>query len=235
MTNTSRGLAVVSGAGSGIGHAVAQELSALGYQVLGLDLAAPMTSLSGIDLQIGDVTDWDWVKCVVTSAVDRFGPVVALVPAAGVADVVGNRLLSDPSKGRPILNVNIDGTLNLVYAAWPSMVAARRGAVVLLSSMAAMRGSRVVPVEYSVSKGAIESMVRHLSLTGGPHGIRVNAVSPGIIQTPMTDAFGAPAVDGIPLGRVGTAAEVASVVSFLMSDAAAYVSGSIVGVNGGLR
>jgi len=235
MTNTSRGLAVVSGAGSGIGHAVVQDLAALGYQVLGLDLTAPKTPLSGIDLQIGDVTDWDWVSTVITSAVDRAGPVVALVPAAGIAGIVGNRLLSDPGKGRPILNVNIDGTLNLIYAAWPSMVAARRGAVVLVSSIAAMRGSRVVPVEYSASKGAIESMVRHLSLTGGPDGIRVNGVAPGTIQTPMSDAFGAPAVDAIPLGRVGTAAEVAAVVSFLLSDAAAFVSGSVVGVNGGMR
>jgi NAD(P)-dependent dehydrogenase (short-subunit alcohol dehydrogenase family) len=101
--------------------------------------------------------------------------------------------------------------------------------------MAAARGSRVVPVEYSASKGAVESMVRHLSLTGGPVGIRVNAVSPGVIRTPMTDAFGPPAVDMIPMGRVGEAAEVASVVGFLVSDAASYVTGTIIGVNGGMR
>jgi NAD(P)-dependent dehydrogenase (short-subunit alcohol dehydrogenase family) len=235
MTNTSRGLAVVSGAGSGIGYGVAQDLAALGYQVLGLDLTAPKTPLCGIDLQIGDVTDWEWVQRVIASAVDRFGPVTALVPAAGIADIVGNRLLPDPGKGRPILKVNIDGTLNLVYAAWPSMVAAKRGAVVLVSSIAAVRGSRVVPVEYSASKGAIEAMVKHLSLTGGPDGIRVNGVAPGTIQTPMSDAFGTPAVDAIPLGRIGTAAEVAAVVSFLLSDAAAFVSGTVVGVNGGMR
>jgi 3-oxoacyl-[acyl-carrier protein] reductase len=235
MNSSSLGLAIVSGVASGIGRAVAEDLAALGYRVLGFDLVAPTTIKSGIEIELGDVTDWDWVSRSIAAAVGCHGPVAALVPAAGIADTVGNRLLLDPDKGRKILDVNINGTLNLIYAAWPSMIAADRGAVVLVSSMAAMRGSRVVSVEYSASKGAVESLVRHLSLTGGPHGIRVNAVSPGIIQTPMTDAFGAPAGDAIPLGRVGTAAEVAAVISFLLSNGAAYVSGSIVGVNGGLR
>jgi NAD(P)-dependent dehydrogenase (short-subunit alcohol dehydrogenase family) len=194
-----------------------------------------MADVAGVTVETGDVTDWDWVAQRVAAAVDRHGPVAALVPAAGIADTVGNRLLADPAPGRRILDVNVNGTLNLVYAAWPSMARAGRGAVVLVSSMAAMRGSRVVPVEYSASKGAIESMVRHLSLTGGPHGIRVNAVSPGVIRTPMTDAFGPPAVDAIPMGRVGTADEVAKVVRFLLSEDSSYVSGAIVGVNGGLR
>ncbi len=226
-------LGIVSGAASGIGRAVAEHLVALGYRVVGLDLAVPVDA-PGFEIVCGDVTDWDWVSGAVAAAVERHGPVAALVPAAGVAGVVGNRLLPDPVAGRRILGVNIDGTLNLVYACWPSMQTGG-GAIVLVSSMAAARGSRVVPVEYSASKGAVESMVRHLSLTGGPVGIRVNAVAPGVIRTPMTDAFGPPAVDMIPMGRVGEVSEVASVVGFLLSDAAAYVTGAIVGVNGGMR
>lgn len=226
-------LAMVSGAASGIGRAVAEGLAAAGYRVVGIDLAAPPDE-PGFEFACGDVTDWDWVSATVSAAVARHGPVGALVPAAGIAGVVGNRLLPDPLSGRRILDVNVDGTLNLVYACWPSLQVAG-GAVVLVSSMAAARGSRVVPVEYSASKGAVESMVRHLSLTGGPVGIRVNAVSPGVIRTPMTDAFGPPAVDMIPMGRIGEAAEVASVVGFLVSDAASYVTGTIIGVNGGMR
>jgi NAD(P)-dependent dehydrogenase (short-subunit alcohol dehydrogenase family) len=228
-------LAVVSGAGSGIGRAVAARLLADGFTVLGLDLSAPAEALPGLHMALGDVTDWDWVRATLSEAEAAHGPVAALVPAAGIARMTHGRLPESPVDGKRELDVNLGGTLTLVYAAWPSMVAAGRGGVVLVSSIAAARGSRLVSLEYSVSKGAMESAVRHLSLIGGPHGIRVNAVAPGVIRTPMTDAFGPPATDAIPLGRVGEAEEVAAVVAFLLSDAASYVSGAILPVTGGLR
>lgn len=228
-------LAVVSGAGSGIGRAVAARLLSDGFAVLGLDLSAPAEALPGLHLALGDVTDWDWVRATLAEAEAAHGPVVALVPAAGIARMTHGRLPESPDEGRRELDVNLGGTLTLVHAAWPSMVAAGRGAVVLVSSIAAARGSRVVSLEYSVSKGAVEAAVRHLSLIGGAHGIRVNAVAPGVIRTAMTDAFGPPAIDAVPLGRVGEAAEVAAVVAFLLSDAASYVSGAILPVTGGMR
>lgn len=228
-------LAVVSGAASGIGRAVAARLLAEGFAVLGLDLSEPADPLPRLHMALGDVTDWDWVRATLAAAEAAHGPVAALVPAAGIARMRHGRLADSPAEGRRELDVNLGGTLTLVHAAWPSMAAAGHGAVVLVSSIAAARGSRVVSLEYSVSKGAIEAAVRHLSLIGGPQGIRVNAVAPGVIRTPMTDAFGPPATEAIPLGRVGEAEEVAAVAAFLLSDAASYVSGAILPVTGGLR
>jgi NAD(P)-dependent dehydrogenase (short-subunit alcohol dehydrogenase family) len=228
-------VAVVSGAATGIGRAVAERLAAEGAEVIGIDLAVQAETAAAIAAQGGrfeglavDVGD----RSAVERALGDRARIDILVPCAGVATIGG--AVSAESDWQRVLRVNLDGTYALVAAAWPVMERRHAGAIVLISSMAAHRGSLVVAPEYSASKGAIESLNRHLARSGGPLGIRCNCVAPGVIDTEMTRRFPPPRVQDIPFGRVGTPAEVAAVVAFLTGPDSAYVTGASVPVAGGL-
>ena len=228
-------VAVVSGAATGIGRAVAERLAADGAEVVGIDLAAQAETAAAIAAQGGryeslalDVSD----RAAVERALAARPRIDVVVPCAGVATVGG--AVSSEADWRRVLEVNLDGAYALVAASWPLMERRRSGAIVLISSMAAHRGSLVVAPEYSASKGALESLNRHFARAGGPLGIRCNCVAPGVIDTEMTRRFPPPRVQDIPMGRIGTAAEVASVVAFLAGPGAAYVTGASVPIAGGL-
>ena len=233
-TGTAR-VAVVSGASSGIGRAIAERLARDGATVVGIDLASQDETAASIRGTGGrfeqvrlDVRD----RAAVDATLARLQRIDVVVPCAGVATIGG--AVSKPADWERVLRINLDGAYALVAGAWPAMERARSGAIVLVSSMAAHRGSLVVAPEYSASKGALESLNRHFARAGGPVGIRCNCVAPGVIDTEMTRRFPPPRVEDIPLGRVGLPDEVASVVAFLAGEGAAYVSGASIPIAGGL-
>lgn len=232
-------VALVSGTAQGIGRAVAERLAATGADVIGCDRGAQDATSQAIAANGGrftalplDVTDRDAVERLVGEKAARHGRIDIVVPCAGIATLGGP--VSAAADWERVLRVNLDGTYALVAAAWPEMERRRDGRIVLISSMAAHRGSLVVAPEYSASKGALESLTRHFARHGGPVGIRCNCVAPGIIDTEMTRAFPPPRVDDVPMRRVGTPDEVAQVVAFLASDRASYVTGASIPIAGGL-
>jgi NAD(P)-dependent dehydrogenase (short-subunit alcohol dehydrogenase family) len=232
-------VALVSGAATGIGRAVARRLAAGGAAILGVDLAAQDETAAEIraaggrfDGLVLDVCDRAALERGLGAAIAVHGRVDVVVPCAGIATLGGP--VSQEADWQRVLRVNLDGAYALVAAAWPTMERQRAGSIVLISSMAAHRGSLVVAPEYSASKGALESLNRHFARHGGPLGIRCNCVAPGVIDTAMTRRFPPPRVQDIPMGRIGTPEEVAEVVAFLAGPGASYVTGASIPIAGGL-
>jgi 3-oxoacyl-[acyl-carrier protein] reductase len=229
--------AVVTGAGQGLGRAVAVRLAEDGYRIIAVDLdegraeetAAAVGGLSAT-CDVGNGED-------IFALADQVGPVDVLVNNAGIWRY-GPILEASTADLDDVLRVNVMGTVNCCRAFVPAMTQLGGGAIVNLSSAAASTGAAGVEI-YPATKGAVEVLTRQLSGELGPLGIRVNAVAPGLIVTEGTVAsYGSGRSDqrskAVPLRRVGAPTDIASVVSFLVSDDASYVSGQVIAVDGGL-
>ncbi|MFT3865022.1 MAG: 3-oxoacyl-ACP reductase FabG [Solirubrobacterales bacterium] len=244
-------VAIVTGAAQGIGAAIADRLAAEGATVVlgDRDPAVEETAAAlrdagrSADPFVVDVTDADAVDGFVADVAARHGRLDVLVNNAGVTRDDLLFKLSEEDWDT-VLDVNLKGTFLCSRAAQRAMVEAGRGAIVSLSSRSAL-GSRG-QANYSAAKAGIRGLTSTMALELGPFGIRANAVAPGFIATEMTDATArrlgldpeehrAKAAAATPLRRVGTPADVASVVAFLASDDAAYVSGQTIEINGGAR
>jgi 3-oxoacyl-[acyl-carrier protein] reductase len=228
---------VVTGAGQGLGRAAAIRLAADGYRVVAVDIdlagAEGTAALVGGVPAVCDVAD----RQGVTAVADQVGPVDVLVNNAGIWRY-GPILDASTSDLDDVLRVNLLGTIHCCQAFVSGMVGLGGGAIVNISSAAAATGASGVEV-YSASKGAIEVLTRQLSGELGPAGIRVNAIAPGLIVTEGTaKSYGSGRSDqrsnAVPLGRVGAPNDIANVVGFLVSDDAAYVTGQVIAVDGGL-
>lgn len=259
--------AIVTGAGSGIGLAVTRRLIAEGARVAGLDrdaagleraraaLAGAGTGASaGAGAGAGgaaeafvplsaDVADEPAVEAAVGAAVQALGgaPTV-LVQAAGIYRV-RSLLETSGAEWDEVLGINVRGTFLVARAAVRTIAAAGgRCAIVNLASVAAYAGSSNEPSgAYNASKAAVVVLTKQMAVEWAPLGIRVNAVAPGVIATPMLRLMDDPAAGAawldaaVPLRRLGTADEVAATICFLASDEAAYTTGETVLVDGGLR
>lgn len=140
----------------------------------------------------------------------------------------------DDAQWHRVMAVNLEGTRNCVDAAWAPLTRGDDGRLVLVSSMAYYQGGLIVGTEYSASKAALIGMTRHLARNGGPHGLRVNAVAPGIIETDMTADFAPPDLGRIPLRRLGSAEEVAGPIAFLCGPDSRYMTGTVLNITGGM-
>ncbi len=233
---------LVTGGASGIGLATARRLAAEGGAVVALDRRqVPGGEVDGVSLLTADVADEEAVDRAVAEAA-RFlgGPVDVLVNAAGVYRIQALTELT-AAEWHEVLETNLTGTFLVSRAVGRSLVAARHpGAVVNLASSAALVGDAGEPSgHYHASKGGVLALSRQMAVEWAPYGIRVNAVCPGVIDTPMlrlTDdpvAAAAYLESSVPLGRLGAAEEVAAVIAFLASPDAAYVTGAALPVDGG--
>lgn len=236
-------VALVTGAAGGIGGALVDLLAQAGADVVLADLDADAVESRAAELRdagwramgVGvNAADTESIDAMVALVEERLGRVDLLVPSAGIYP---QAMLADmpDAAWRTVLSINLDGVYFLTKRLLPLMPSG--SAIVNLSSLAGHRGS-LGHGHYSVSKAGVIALTRNLALELGPRGIRVNSVSPGIIATQMTEGIRAEQGDRLiaqtPLGRDGTPDETASVIAFLLSDAASYVHGEIVHVNGGI-
>jgi len=237
---------LVTGAGSGIGAACVRRLFAEGASIVAADVRREEVDKVVSEFQetdriygVGvDVSDRNQVAAFVSGAVQRFGKLRGLVNSAGIRGV-GSVLDVDPETWRRVLSVNLDGTFNVCQAFARAVTEARTpAAIVNLSSAAGIRG---VPnrLPYAASKYGVVGITQTTALELGPLGVRVNAVVPGMIRTPLTEVmFKDPEnVKRIraahPLGREGQPEEVAAAISFLLSDDAGFITGVALPVDGG--
>ncbi|KJQ54440.1 SDR family NAD(P)-dependent oxidoreductase [Microbacterium sp. SA39] len=231
---------VVTGAASGIGRAVAEMASTRGWTVAGMDVV-PFTSSIALSVSC-DVADPSSIESAFV-AVQEMWPdgFDALIHCAGIYRV-GRSIDLVPDEWDHVMWVNARGSALVAREAARHLRTGGDRSITLLSSIAAQRGYLDEPSPaYAASKGAIEAVVRQMAVEWGRVGVRVNAVAPGVINTGMpTITADEQAADeffraAVPLGRIGEPEEVAEVCIFLASDAARYVSGAVIPVDGGER
>ena len=227
--------ALVTGGSRGLGRAIALRLAALGAHVYAGYLRREEPAPELVPVQF-DVTDATACATAVDKIVAERGQLDLVVHAAGITrDSLF--ALSSPEDWDEPLRVNLGGALRITRAAVRPMLAAKRGAIVLIGSVAGLRASPG-QVGYVASKGGIHAATATLGAELAPRGIRVNAVLPGLIGAGMVARLDRRLVDArlahIPAGRLGRAEEVADVVAFLGSDAASYIVGQALVVDGGL-
>ena len=224
------GVAIVTGAASGIGAVVSARLAERGWRVAGVDLERSDTELS---LQL-DVTDRPAVEHAARRIADQLGPVSALVTAAGVYEMVPVAEI-DAERWRRMLAVHLGGVANACWAVLPSMLETGTGTVITISSELALAGGNG-DAHYAAAKGAILGFTRSLGAELALLGIRVNSVAPGPTYTPLLapdSPWRRPAyLDSLPLGRLVRPDEVADAVMFVLEEGT-YFYGQTVSPNAG--
>ena len=228
--------AVVTGGASGIGRAVVERLRSDGFRVAVVDLS-PTDDGFGY---VADVTDRAQVDTAISAIRDALGPILVLVNAAGVEGFKKFLGMSFEEWSR-VIDVNLNGVFHTIQAVLPDMVEAGWGRIVNISSSSAHSGQPFM-AHYVAAKSAVNGLTKSLALECGPSGITVNAVPPGFVDTPMLRSaeqrqlLGGTVEDHIartPVRRVGRPEDIAAACAFFVSEEAGYITGQILGVNGG--
>ena len=228
--------AVVTGGASGIGRAVAERLRSDGFQVAVIDLS-PTDDEFG---HVADITDRAQLDTAVAAIREKLGPILVLVNAAGVEGFQKFSKMTFPEWSK-VIDVNLNGVFHTIQSVLPDMVEAGWGRIVNISSSSAHSGQPFM-AHYVAAKSAVNGLTKSLALEYGPSGITVNAVPPGFVDTPMLRSaesrhlLGGTVEDHInrtPVRRVGRPEDIAAACAFFVSDEASYITGQILGVNGG--
>jgi len=241
-------VAVVTGAASGMGQAIGRRLAARGHRVALLDLDGDGAGRVAEDCRAQggralarkvDVADRAAIDEALGDVRKELGPIEIMVTSAGLDAFASFTEISAAAWDRMIA-VNLTGTFHCLQSAVPDMLAARWGRIVTISSSSAQSGAPRM-AHYVASKGGVVALTRALALELAPHGITVNTIPPGFIDTPMARRAEAkgdiPSIDAIaartPVRRAGTPDDIAAACAFLCSDEAGYITGQVIGVNGG--
>ncbi|MDL4816466.1 SDR family NAD(P)-dependent oxidoreductase [Actinomadura opuntiae] len=241
-------VAVVTGGASGIGEAVCRRLAGRGRRVAVLDLDGDGADRVAKELRAGgaealglaaDVTDRPALGAAFAEVRSALGPTEILVTSAGlVAFDRFDRIT--PERWNRLIDVNLTGTFTCCQLALPDMVAARWGRIVTISSSSAQRGSPEM-AHYAAAKGGVIVLTKSLARAYAPHGITANSIPPSGIETPMQHRSQAEGnlppnetmAAAIPLGHLGTPDDIAAAAAFLASEEAGFITGQVLGVNGG--
>jgi NAD(P)-dependent dehydrogenase (short-subunit alcohol dehydrogenase family) len=231
-----------------MGRAIAERLAAIEHRVGLLDLDADAVAEAGdaitqsggraIAMRV-DVTDRAAIDDALAKVRSEFGPIEILVTSAGLDEFQSFTDITADAWDR-MLAVNLTGTFNCVQAAIPDMIAAGWGRIVTISSSSAQSGANRM-AHYVASKGGVVGLTKALAVEYAPHGITVNTIPPGFIDTPMARRAEArgdlPSIDAVaartPVRRAGTPDDIAAACAFLCSEEAGYITGQLIGVNGG--
>lgn len=241
-------VAVVTGGASGIGEAACRHLTRRGHRVAVLDLDGDGANRVAKDLRADgaealglavDVTDRPALDAAFAEIRSTLGPTEILVTSAGLVSFDRFEQITSERWNR-VVEVNLTGTFHCCQAAVPDMVAARWGRIITISSSSAQRGSPEM-AHYAAAKGGVIVLTKSLARAYAPHGITANSIPPSGIETPMqrrSQAEGNLPGDqalaaAIPLGHLGTPDDIAAAVAFLASDEAGFITGQVLGVNGG--
>lgn len=239
--------ALITGASRGIGTACAIGLAKCSYNIVlnynnseekALNLAKILADNYAVEVLCvkADVSDKAQVDEMVKTAIDRFSTIDVLVNNAGVSL---EKLFTDttPDEWDKVISTNLTSVYNVTHAVLPTMISKHSGSIINISSMWGQVGASC-EVAYSASKAGVIGLTKALAKEVAPSNIRVNCVTPGVIMTDMMSGFSdedlALIKEEIPLGDFGTAKNVADTVSFLASDKAQYITGQVIGVNGGM-
>jgi 3-oxoacyl-[acyl-carrier protein] reductase len=255
-------VALITGGASGIGKATATRLSAEGAAIAVVDRNGDGAEATAEEIRNSggtaraytcDVSASSDVNALAAAVEREIGPIDILANVAGAADASGLKgiLEVDDARWALVLSVNLSGPFYLCRAIVPGMAERGRGAVVNVSSLAGRSKSATAGIAYSSSKAGLLGLTRHLAFDYGPRGVRVNAICPGGVDTPMLRAGGAGAASSeeerqarmartaayayfMPIKRISTPEEQAAAIAFLASDDASYINGVSLDVNGGL-
>ncbi len=242
-------VALVTGASSGIGRATAEAMAREGARVgvnylknrAGAEQAVETIRKAGGQAEAfrADVTSSADVQAMVRAVRERWGRVDVLVNNAG--DLIARRTLADMTEDYwdKIMALNLKSAFLCVKAVWEEMAARKSGCIINVTSIAGRNGGGPGAAAYAAAKGGLLTYTKGLAKELALYGVRVNAVAPGVIQTPYHERYSPPElfqkyIASVPLGRAGTAEEVAEVMVFLASPAARYITGETVEVNGGM-
>jgi len=233
-------VAIITGAARGIGREIAVTLADAGANIVVADI-----NLEGANKVIEEIVDEKRglavkvdvslkkdVDLMISKVLKKFSTVDILVNNAGVCYRRSFEEISE-SEWDKIMAINLKGTFLCCQAVLPIMKRKKRGCIINLTSLAAKTGGILVGAHYSASKAGVTSLTKSLAKYAAKYGINVNAVSPGFIDTEMTKDFNYE-ISTVPLGRLGTPADVAKVVRFLTSEDAKYITGEIIDVDGGI-